>query len=163
MGDSEIKILGAYQLNKLNDIEYVGRPDSITESEIPIVAELYALFGRETGENKNATAESCMTDAADFINNPLKKVWRDTHDKIVAITLLRESDKYARIGHVITAKDERGKSYAKMLVHFMSKYALDNGKKPMLFTDFEYEPSNKCYPAVGYELVCNVVNFEIKS
>lgn len=160
--DSDVKILGAYQCKKLNDIEYVGGADNATKEELPIVAELFALFGRETGEDKNATTKNSMLEAESFIISPLSQVWRDKNNKIVAITRTKASEKYARIGHVITNPDERGKSYAKMLVHFMTKYAMNVGKIPMLFTNFDYTPSNKCYKAVGYELVCTIVNYKLK-
>ena len=160
--DEDIRILGTYRLGKLNDIKYVGHPDNITEEESPIVADLWAQFGQETGEDTEATVENCMDDARGFINSPLKKVWRDENNKIVTLAKLGLSEKYARFGHVITAPEERGKSYAKMLVHFFTKYSLTLGKEPMLFTDFEYIPSNKCYTAVGYELVCTIANYQIK-
>lgn len=158
----DIRILGAYRLGKLNDIKYVGHPDNITEDEVPVVAKLWVQFGQETGEDKEATMENRMDDARGFINSPLKKVWRDENNKIVTLAKLGLSEKYARFGHVITAPEERGKSYAKMLVHFFTKYSLTLGKEPMLFTDFEYIPSNKCYTAVGYELVCTIANYQIK-
>lgn len=160
--NSDVKILGAYQCNKLKNIEYVGRPDNATKEELPIVAELYALFGQETGEDKNATVENSMLKAESFINNSLCKVWRDSDNKIVAITRIRASEKYARLGYVITNPDERGKSYAKMLVHYMTQYARNSDKIPMLFTDFNYAPSNKCYKAVGYNLVCTIANYKLR-
>ncbi len=159
--NSNKKILGAYQCKNLNDIEYVGRADNITREEISVVAGLIALFGKETGENVG-TEENIVSDAESFINNPLNKVWRDTNNKIVALARIRITEKYARTGLVITDVNERGKSYAKMLVHFLAQHAMNIGKTPVIFTDFDYVPSNKCYKAVGYELRSTLANYELK-
>ena len=32
-------------------------------------------------------------------------------------------------------------------------------KMAMLFTDYDYPPSNRCYQAIGYQLNCTIVNF----
>ena len=154
-------ILGAYQCTNLNDIEYTGRADNITREEISVVAGLIALFGKETGENVG-TEEKIISDAESFINNPLNKVWRDTNNKIVALARIRITEKYARTGLVITDVNERGKSYAKMLVHFLAQHAMNVSKTPVIFTNFDYAPSNKCYKAVGYELMSTLAKYKLK-
>jgi len=150
-------ILGVYKCNQLKDIEYKGKADNAVVSEIPLVMGLIEQFGIDTGEIVDATEESARA----FVSNPLNKVWRNPDGKIVAIARINETEEYGRLGVVLTAPEERGKSYAKMLTHFLTKRVLDMGKTPMLFTDFDYEPSNRCYTGVGYELIGTIVNYDI--
>ncbi|MFV0626575.1 MAG: GNAT family N-acetyltransferase [Alphaproteobacteria bacterium] len=154
--------LGVYECRKLNNIEYIGFPDNIKKEEVLTVAELLALFGKETGTDKNATTEKYIDLAQEFITSTLNKAWRNKQGKIVALTKLKVSEAYARIGHVITDPKERGKSYAKMLVHFMTNHAKSLGKTPILYTDYNYPASNKCYMAVGYEYLCTIANYELE-
>ncbi|MDR1693626.1 MAG: GNAT family N-acetyltransferase [Lactobacillaceae bacterium] len=158
---ADVKILGVYKCDRLKDVKYAGYPDNITEAETPIVAEMFSLFSQETGENINSTYEENIKEARSFISNPLSQVWRSPSGRIVAVARIRESEEYGRIGCVLTVPEERGKNYAKMLVHFLTKRIFEMKKQPMLFTDFDYEPSNKCYPAVGYDLVGTVANYKI--
>ncbi len=69
--NSDIKILGAYDCIKLNDIKYIGNAQNATKEELPVVAKLHTLFGQETGEDKNATIENSMLEVEKLIDNPL--------------------------------------------------------------------------------------------
>ena len=154
-----IQTLGVYSCSKLNDIHYVGHPDHAKAEELLQIAQMHVNFNIETGENREAKLADYMDDAKEFISDPTSYVWRDENGKIVAIAAVRANDKHPRIGRVYTQKDERGKSYAKMIVHYLSSLVLKSGKESMLFTDFDYAPSNHCYQAVGYKLNCTIVNF----
>ncbi|MCL2439712.1 MAG: GNAT family N-acetyltransferase [Alphaproteobacteria bacterium] len=144
------QLQGVYKCDKLNDIAYVGKPDEAREDEAERIAELLRLFHKETGEAVSAT------------NYPFT-VWRDTNDTIVAIARNNlQAENHGRIGIVITAPEHRGKSYAKMLVHYMTGQIFAAGKRPLMFTDLSYEPSNRCYKAVGYELLDTIANYVIK-
>ncbi|MBP5399484.1 MAG: GNAT family N-acetyltransferase [Alphaproteobacteria bacterium] len=155
----KVQTLGVYSCPKLNDVKYVGHPDNARPEEVEMVAQMLVNFGKETGENPNAQLSDCLKTAQDFVSVPMHCVWRDDEGKMVAIAKLKTNVKYPRISEVYTWPQERGKSYAKMLVHYLTDQALKNGKTPMLFTDYDYEPSNRCYQAIGYELNCTIVNF----
>ena len=161
--DDNIKRLGTYKCNKLKSIEYIGQPDNIIEAEVVTVAEMLLLFSKETGFDANINHDENIQSAREFIANPLNKVWRNSEGAIVAMARIRETEKYGRLGYVLTIKEERGKSYAKMLVHFLTKSILETGKTPMLFTNFDYAPSNKCYTAVGYDLITTIADYKIKT
>ena len=155
----DIQTLGVYSCSKLNDINYAGHPDLAKAEELKQVAQMIADFGKETGENPNCQLASCIEAAQKYSSNPNSLVWRDKNEKIVTIAKIRTDATFSRIGEVFTCPDERGKSYAKMLVHYLTSLAIKNGQKPMLFTDYDYAPSNRCYQAVGYQLNCTIVNF----
>ena len=152
-------VLGVYKCDKLKDIEYKGKADNATESEFPLLVDLVAQFETDTGEGGDADAREEAAKA--YISSSLNKAWRNPDGKIVAIAKVNETEEYGRLGQIVTLPEERGKSYAKMLVHFLTKQVLDLGKTPMLFTDFSYEPSNKCYTGAGYELIGTIVNYDI--
>ncbi len=161
VSDERMVLLGVYQCTKLNDIKYIGRPDNIKEDEISEVAKLRTLYCKETGEDINITPENCMEYAKNFIDVPCCKVWRNDQGKIVAIASIQSVKTYSRIGGVVTLPEERGKSYAKMLVHFLTSEILSKGETPVLYTDYNYSFSNKCYIAVGYEFKGNSANYGI--
>ena len=137
----------------------MGHPDHFKEEEIEQVAQMAVNFGKETGEDADAQLTDYIEKAHEFLSDPMFYVWRDTEEKIVAIASLKIDENYSKIGRVYTNSQDRGKSYAKMLVHYLTSIVLKGGKKVMIFTDYDYPPSNKCYQSVGYELNCTIVNF----
>jgi len=153
----------AYSCPKLIPTPYKGTATNITETEVPEVADCYAQFGIETGTDITATQESKLDAAKDFITSPLHKVWRDEKGKIVAIAKINATEKYGRIGAVYTKKEARGNRYAGMLVHFLTQQVLSSGKIPMLFTNADYAPSNKCYRRLGYQPLTTVFCYGVKT
>lgn len=155
----EVQTLGVYSCIKLNDIKYFGHPDHAKPEETDQIARMLVNFDHETGENPNTK----LSDYADYVNefvvNPMCFVWRGPDEKVVAIANLRINDHYSRVGRVYTNAEERGKSYAKMIVHYLTSQIFERGKKAMIFTNYDYAPSNRCYQAIGYQLNCTIVNF----
>ncbi len=153
----------AYSCTKLIPIPYKGTATNITDAEVPEVATYLAEFGIETGTDITATQENKLDTAKDFITSPLHKVWRDEEGKIVAIAKINATEKYGRIGAVYTKKEARGKHYAGMLVHFLTQAVLKSGKIPMLFTNADYPPSNKCYRRLGYQPLTTIFCYGVKT
>ena len=60
---------------------------------------------------------------------------------------------------MISSKKKTRKILCQKLVHDLTTQILKSGKKAMLFTDYDYEPSNRCYQAIEYELIGTIVNF----
>lgn len=155
----DIQTLGVYSCPKLNDIKYIGHPDQAKPKEIKQIAQMIVNFGIETGEDPNAQLADYLEKAQEYLSFPTHCVWRDTNEKIVAIAHMNTDNNLSRISGVYTQREDRGKSYAKMLVHYLTGLSLKKGNKIMLFTDYDYQPSNRCYQAIGYELNCTIVNF----
>lgn len=117
-------------------------------------------FDRETKEVPHAKmSDDYIKLAQKFVSNPLYLVWRDKNEKLVATATLNINGKYPRVSRVFTDKDERGKSYAKMLVHYLTSEVFKEGKVATLYTDYDYPPSNRCYQKVGYKLNRTIVKF----
>ena len=154
-----VQTLGVYTCPQLNDVQYIGHPDQAKAGEVEQIARMIVGFGHETEENPQAQLVDCMENAQKYTSDPNYLVWRDTNEKIVAIAHKRTGGTYARIGEVFTLPEARGKSYAKMLVHYLTSLSLKKGQGVMLFTNYDYAPSNRCYQAIGYQLTCTIVNF----
>ncbi len=153
--------VGAYQCQKLNPINYTGYPDNIGKDEVATVANLINDFQIETGVNKNSKPCDHIPLAEKFITEPSHKVWRNEKGKIVSLAYYSSYNEFGRISSVMTPKEERGKSYAKMVVNYLTEQVLDIGRTPVLFTDLDYASSNKCYTAIGYEFCGQIINFGV--
>ena len=117
-------------------------------------------FDIETKEDPMAKmSDDYVRLAQKFVSNPLYLVWRDKNEKAVATATLDKSGKYPRIGRVFTDEDERGKAYAKMLVHYLTTEVFKERKVAMLYTDYDSPASNRCYQGVGYKLSRTMVRF----
>ena len=159
-GRPKLQTLGTWSCSKLNDIQYIGHPDQAKPEEVQKVAEMMVNFDIETKEDPMAKmSDGYVRLAQKFVSNPLYFVWRDKNEKLVSTATLDMSGKYPRIGRVFTDEDERGKAYAKMLVHYLTDMVFKEGKIAMLYTDFDYPSSNRCYRGVGYDLSCTVSKF----
>lgn len=67
-----------------------------------------------------------------------------------------------RIGFVYTPPELRGRGYATACVAQASQRALDSGYKfCCLYTDLANRTSNSIYRKIGYEAVCDVVDYHI--
>ncbi len=155
------KELGAYFCNNLKEINYIGKADNIKENEVKLVANMLKNFAQET-RGENLLLEDCFSDAQKFINKKSHKVWRSYENKIVSIAIIRETEKFSRLGHIYTLTDERGKSYAKMLAHYMSKQEIEKEKIPILYTYSDEIAPNKCYKAIGYELYGKIMYYKVR-
>ncbi len=154
--------LGSYHCFSLNKRAYCGYADKIKPEEVKLIAQMISDFCIETGLFERPSSEACLKEAQEFLEDENGYVWRDETGKLVSMLACKEMKDYIRISRVMTLKEERGKSYAKMLVHFMTKRALKTGKKVILFTNFNYNSSNKCYQKVGYEFREKIYNFFVR-
>jgi predicted GNAT family acetyltransferase len=65
-----------------------------------------------------------------------------------------------RIGYVYTPPEQRGQGYASTLTAHVSQRALDAGYRYcFLFTDLANPTSNAIYQAIGYQPVCDMMDF----
>ncbi|MBQ3696131.1 MAG: hypothetical protein II938_04110 [Alphaproteobacteria bacterium] len=155
-----LQTLGAWSCSKLNDIQYNGHADQAKPEEVQKVAQMMVNFDVETKEEPHAQmCDDYVKLAQKFVSNPLYLVWRDKNENAVATANLTMNGKYPRVGRVYTAVDERGKAYAKMMVNYLTLKVFAEGKTAMLYTDYDYPSSNRCYQGVGYKLNRTIVKF----
>lgn len=160
---AHIDTAGVYECKKLNPIEFKGQIDVPTPSEKEIIFQMIKDFYYEADQDKGYSDSYYMELSNTFINQPeTHKVWRDETGEIASIGRLQIVDDKARIGRVYTLPEKRGKSYAKMLVYKLTQLAFEKELLPVLYTNFDYEPSNKCYQAIGFKLLENILIYSIK-
>ncbi len=95
-----------------------------------------------------------------WINSNNFYVWRD--DKIVAYASYTVHDNMAEFGNVYTLPLERGKGYMPNLIYGMIKNSFKSKLRPIVYTNYEYVSSNKCYKKVGFELKCKLIKFNVE-
>ncbi len=75
------------------------------------------------------------------------------------MTNYSEVDGQAKLSYVYTPIDDRGKGFAANLIYSMTSDLLKRGLVPLLYTDYNYIPSNKAYINVEYEDTGILINF----
>ena len=128
-----------------------GRIHECTIEDIDEIVEIYDLFSRETGIDKQSVED--YRDKAEYsVKNRTLFFWEDDTGRHVASCTYRPNGKLASLGLVYTRKEYRRRHYAENLVYQVSKKAHDEGYMPMLYTNADYVASNACYEKVGYIL-----------
>ena len=103
--------------------------------------------------------EQAEVDVQQMLDSNKFYIWRNSTGKIVCMANYSETDGQAKLSHVYTPIDERGKGYAANLIYSMTNDLLKRGLVPLLYTDYNYLPSNKAYNNAGYEDTGILINF----
>ncbi|MBQ2873267.1 MAG: hypothetical protein IJE89_04650 [Bacilli bacterium] len=136
-----------------------GFIDTVTEEDIDVITNYWYLDCKEMDDYEEISIEQARIDAKEMIESGNLFVWKNKDNKIVCMATYKETNGQARVGHVFTSKDERGKAYAANLIYEITKIVLDKGLVPLLYTDYNYVPSNKAYINAGYEDKGILINF----
>ena len=86
-------------------------------------------------------------------------LWRDAGRVVAMANIAHTTDRYARINTVVTAREERCKGYAGMLVGRMCAELRRSGLIPMLYADARNPASNAAYRHIGFELQGEVTEY----
>ena len=112
--------------------------------------------------NRKIDFNDSLLEVEEWLEDDKFYVLKDSNNKILTMAKYKEVNSIAEISHVYTPKDERGKGYCKTLIYYLTKMLLDNNIEPVLYTDYQYEASNKAYMKVGYTMEDNLVRFSIQ-
>lgn len=112
-------------------------------------------------EDINISQEEALETVEEWIKSNNFYVLKNNSGKIVCMAGYSRLDDTAKITHVYTPKEERGKGYCKSLIYQLTKRLLDEGLIPLLYTDYKYEASNKAYKDIGYTDEGILINFNI--
>ena len=153
--------LFAYELRQIKAIDYKcgGQMQKATLEQVDQLALLYNDASYEM-EGHNFSIEHCKNVVVNFVQNDNLYVWLDHGNQIVATVGATVAGKVARIGFVYTLPNERRKGYALNLVHGFSQLLMDNGFKPILYTNGGYVASNECYKKIGYKQIGKLLDVE---
>ena len=130
-----------------------------TESDSKILAKYWYDDNMEMNSATPITMEQSKKDVETFVSDDKFYVLRNAENKIVCMASYRITEEQAKINHVYTPTEERKKGYAANLIYLMTNEILKRGLVPLLYTDYNYIPSNKAYINAGYEDKGILINF----
>ncbi len=121
----------------------------------------YWIQNEKEIDNIDISMNDAIEEVNEWINSKNFYVLKDNKGKIVSIAGYSLMDDIAKITHVYTPKEERKKGYCKSLIYELTKKLLEDNYKVMLYTNYNYEPSNKAYIGVGFENKGILINTKI--
>lgn len=156
--------LGFLDCNKVKSVKQTdGKIVICTKDDNENLLNLFVQFtefmNKTLKSNKKATVEELKEEMDKQIEQKRLHCWKNEEGKIVCIANFQVLNGTARIGHVFTLEEERGKAYATNLIHDLTEKLLNDGLKPLLYTDYNYPASNRAYINSGYEDKGILINF----
>ena len=156
--------LGFLTCNKLKSVKQTdGNMATCTKKDDKNLLNLFCQFtefmNKTLKNNKKVNMEELKEEMDSQIDQQRLFCWKNKEGKIVCIANFQVLDGTARIGHVFTLEEERGKGYATNLIHDLTEKLLSDGLKPLLYTDYNYPASNRAYINAGYEDKGILINF----
>jgi len=111
--------------------------------------------------NKKISQKEALEEVEGWLEDKKTYVLKDAKGEIVSMAAYSVVDEYAKITHVFTPKEERGKGYCQYLIYSLGKMLLEEGYKLVLYTDYNYKASNTAYKKVGFKDEGILINFKI--
>ena len=153
----EMGTLYCKQTKKPKDCD--GKIAIPTIEDKPILVQYWFDDSQEMNGVDPISVEQAEIDVQKMLDSNKFYIWRNSNGKIVCMANYSETDGQAKLSHVYTPIDERGKGYAANLIYSMTNDLLTRGLVPLLYTDYNYPPSNKAYINAGYEDTGVLINF----
>ena len=110
---------------------------------------------------KQTTQKEALEEVEDWLEKKKFYVLKDSTGEIVSMAGFGVVEDMAKITHVYTPIEERGKGYCQYLIYSLSKKLLEDNLKPVLYSDYNYKASNKAYKKVGFVEKDILINFNI--
>lgn len=156
--------LGFLTCNEVKNVKQTdGKMEICSKEDEQNLLNLFLQFtefmNKTLKSNKKVSLEDIKEEMDGQIEQKRLFCWKNKEGKIVCIANFQVLEDTARIGHVFTLEEERGKGYAANLIHNLTQRLLDDGLKPLLYTDYSYIASNKAYINAGYEDKGILINF----
>lgn len=156
--------LGFLTCNKVKSVKQTdGNMIIGTKKDGENLLNLFIQFTEFMNKTLKSTKKATLEELTEEMNSQIEQkrlfCWKNKEGKIVCIANFQVLGDIARIGHVFTLEEERGKGYAANLIHDLTERLLSVGLKPLLYTDYSYPASNKAYINVGYEDKGVLINF----
>ena len=130
-------------------------------SDLITLAE-YWIGNEKEMDKMEISMNDAIEEAQSWIDSKTFYVLKDNTGKIVCMAGYSLLNDIAKITHVYTPPEERKKGYCKYLIYSLTKKLLEENYKPMLYTDYNYEASNRAYKGVGFEDKGILINYKIK-
>ena len=144
-----------YKLERVIDPECpaAGYARPATEVDLGTVAQWLNAFSAEAGVPANEER------TRDLVAGRRLLLWEDGGPRSMAASCGDTPDG-CRVGYVYTPPEWRGRGYASACVATLSRQILKGGRRfCFLYTDLSNPTSNAIYQRIGYEPVCDVVEY----
>ncbi len=153
----EMGTLSCKQTKKPKECD--GKISISTIEDKPILVKYWFDDSQEMNGVDPISMEQAEKDVQKMLDSNNLYIWKNDNGKIVCMANYSEVDGQAKLSHVYTPTDERGKGYAANLIYSMTNDLLKRGLVPLLYTDYNYPPSNKAYINAGYDDTGILINF----
>lgn len=153
--------MGFFKCDKLKNVELSsGRIDKPNYGDKTTLARFLCDDLKEQ-DNEEITFEEALETVDFFLKDDKFYIWRNPEEKAVSMCCYTVTNKQAKVSHVFTPKSERCHGYCTSLVYSLTKNLLSKGLVPLLYTNHNYEASNRAYKKVGYEEKGILINFTV--
>ena len=138
-----------------------GTPRPATRDDRPLLLEWWGAFAAEAlGENASAEGIARTVDHRLTARPGGIDLWEDDGRPVSLVAFGSPTPNGMRIGPVYTPPKLRGRGYASSLTAHVSAAQLASGRAfCFLYTDLANPTSNKIYTKLGYERVCDSVEY----
>lgn len=122
----------------------------MTERDVEDVAEFLYQFKQDIGIDLE-DRKACRNRAERYKERENFFLWKDACGKNVAMCGYNVNQGMGSVGEVYCRSEERRKGYAQNLVYQVTKTVQEKGLLPVLYSDADYQASNRCYQKIGYQ------------
>ena len=139
-----------------------GAPRPALPSDRPLLLEWWIAFGVEALEEREPDRARLAADLDRKLTDPHGGVtlWEDGGRPVCAVGFGSPTPNGIRIGPVYTPPEARGRGYASALTAHVSAEQLARGRRfCFLYTNLANPTANRIYTAIGYERVCESVEY----
>ncbi len=136
-----------------------GKMDTPTLVDKDILVKYWFDDSQEMNGVDPISMEQAKMDIQQMMASGHFYVWRNDAGKIVCMASYNEAGGEAKLSHAYTPVEERKKGYAANLVYAITNDILERGLVPLLYTDYNYIPSNRAYINAGYIDAGILINF----
>jgi GNAT superfamily N-acetyltransferase len=139
-----------------------GRPRVATARDRPLLVDWWGAFAVEALGALELDEEGAGRNVDHRLSTPGNGIalWEAAGEPVSAVGFGSPTPSGVRIGPVFTPPEHRGRGYASALTAHVSAEQLAGGRSfCFLYTDLANPTSNKIYVAIGYERVCDAIQY----
>jgi predicted GNAT family acetyltransferase len=139
-----------------------GRPRAATARDRALLVDWWGAFAAEALGALELDEEGAGRNVDHRLSTPGNGIalWEAAGKPVSAVGFGSPTPSGIRIGPVYTPPEYRGRGYASALTAHVSAEQLAGGRSfCFLYTDLANPTSNKIYVAIGYERVCDAIQY----
>ena len=156
---------GVYAADAISSPAAPGAPRPATDADLELVCGWWGAFFVEAlheGHPEADAVEAAVRNRLEGAHDGIE-LWVDGGEPVSLVAYGSPTPTGIRIGPVYTPPERRGRGYASALTAHVSAEQLAAGRRfCFLYTDLANPTSNKIYADLGYEPVCDAIDYEFE-